>query len=1296
MLATFTLDADGKVRGETKLKLSCGPKPQSLRGVCIASETGAFLLATVSEESIVRLWNVLEEESYLLSLSDVDDKLRTDKAVAVDYNSRKRILAVGTKQGRVLQWRCGTAAFGESDWHHLAVRNFDSTNPVDKICWGSRIGESLLACVFADGKCVMLAETQLSHSLRAPFLGVQVAPSQVILHNVGALDGPSRRMQQQPDQILDCPFRLRGVSVGPPYVAIWSAKQVRIYMNNEQSGLQEHASFDRASSTIHSCCLFVTKDESSLLVCHGSKIEVCNLQGNVKKTLTFSPETEGSPSLVDIGGTTLVACTNKQLLRLWNLARATPKALGSGRRFEDKNGTLLGEVRQMRANSDGTRVALLADPVKRTAGVSVVGNHSPKTRPGQSPKHALLNTLECEPRVWVYDVEFDNFTALEIKTPGRLPVSLSWDPADPRLLAVEAVPSSTGTEPVSPSSRMNTSLDPDSGDEHKHTGEVLLVFASENTVLQQDSIPNPKDENSSLPLIPVSIVVPYVYFLRPVDSSVKLTRSATVLSKQVLRDFEGLEEVNAGTKKALLDFSYYIACGNPDEAYKAVSKNITSKAVWESLAKMCVKTRRLDVVQKCVGQLGNVRAATALRPLSDMKLTSLSARHEADATVKLATVAAHLGMSEDAEELYIKAGRHDLLNRLYQALNEWDKALDVAKTKDRIHLKTTYYNYASYLEAFDKREARKFYKLAGTEIPDCTRLLLSEGGDKDDAMLVEYVNGKTQQGNEKLQRWYAAYLESKQDLPGAIKCYTKSQDWHSLVRLHCFENDIETAKKVCEDTRDKAGCYYLAGVLEQRASAQTMPDDVYQGRSGGPFGGMGGGPDAAMIKEAIRFYSIAGCAKHAIRLADQLAGAEGDLMTLALGSGRSEDLIYAAKHYEKQGTPAAAAKAVTLYQKAGQAGRAMELCFSARLFEPLRKIVEEIVKKAESAPDQSGKGQDASDVPTADPELLARCAEFFRENEQHDKAVQLLCLSGQVGEAIDVCYQHGVHITEELAEKLTPEKTTDDKEEWRKTQLRKIAKLCKDQGSFQIACKKYTQGGEKVKAMKALLKSGDTERITFFAGTARTPEIYVLAANYLQSLDWHSRPEITKQILSFYSKAKDYRKMSNFYTAIAMVEIDEYRDYEKAASCLKDALKVLHKANLELSEEYQTTEKKLKFVEQFSALKTLKPDQVVQACETFLEVPQIENYLRIGDVFAACIEAYVAQGLYQDAATKVEEMKLAKIQLGPYVDSDVLAKIQNEVGTLVEEPVYENYAANWKPSEDEVDEEIDEEISDKE
>ena len=42
-----------------------------------------FLLATVSHESIVRVWDVLEEDSYLLSLTDVDDSLVGDKAVSI-------------------------------------------------------------------------------------------------------------------------------------------------------------------------------------------------------------------------------------------------------------------------------------------------------------------------------------------------------------------------------------------------------------------------------------------------------------------------------------------------------------------------------------------------------------------------------------------------------------------------------------------------------------------------------------------------------------------------------------------------------------------------------------------------------------------------------------------------------------------------------------------------------------------------------------------------------------------------------------------------------------------------------------------------------------------------------------------------------------------------------------------------------------------------------------------------------------------------------------------------------------
>ena len=59
--------------------------------------------------------------------------------------------------------------------------------------------------------------------------------------------------------------------------------------------------------------------------------------------------------------------------------------------------------------------------------------------------------------------------------------------------------------------------------------------------------------------------------------------------------------------------------------------------------------------------------------------------------------------------------------------------------------------------------------------------------------------------------------------------------------------------------------------------------------------------------------------------------------------------------------------------------------------------------------------------------------------------------------------------------------------------------------------------------MRALLKSGDTEKIIFFAGVSRTKSIYVMAANYLQSLDWRKDPEIMKNNLVLHK-----RKSSRF------------------------------------------------------------------------------------------------------------------------------------------------------------------------
>lgn len=75
--------------------------------------------------------------------------------------------------------------------------------------------------------------------------------------------------------------------------------------------------------------------------------------------------------------------------------------------------------------------------------------------------------------------------------------------------------------------------------------------------------------------------------------------------------------------------------------------------------------------------------------------------------------------------------------------------------------------------------------------------------------------------------------------------------------------------------------------------------------------------------------------------------------------------------------------------------------------------------------------------------------------------------------------------------------------------------------------------------MKALLKSGDTQKVIFFAGVSRQKEIYIMAANYLQSLDWKKDHTILTSIISFYTKGRALESLAGFYDACAQVSIPQ-------------------------------------------------------------------------------------------------------------------------------------------------------------
>ncbi|RXM27654.1 Intraflagellar transport protein 140-like [Acipenser ruthenus] len=683
------------------------------------------------------------------------------------------------------------------------------------------------------------------------------------------------------------------------------------------------------------------------------------------------------------------------------------------------------------------------------------------------------------------------------------------------------------------------------------------------------------------------------------------------------------------------------------------------------MARMCVKTRRLDVARVCLGNMGHARGARALR----------EAEAEPELDARVAVLATQLGMLEDAERLYKSCRRYDLLNKFYQASGQWQKAVETADSQDRVHLRTTYYSYAKHLEAMGDRDmALVHYEKSDTNRFEVPRMLL------DDLQALEiYVN---KMKDKSLYKWWAQYLESQSDMESALRYYECAQDYLSLVRVHCYLGNIQKAAEIANETGNRAASYHLARQYESQDE----------------------------IKQSVHFYTRAQAYNNAIRLCKE-NGLDDQLMNLALLSN-PEDMMEAACYYEEKGVHMD--RAVMLYHKAGHFSKALELAFATQQFGALQLIAEDLDENSDPAllarcsdffiehsqyekavellvaAKKAGHFSKALELAFAtqqfgalqliaedldensDPALLARCSDFFIEHSQYEKAVELLVAAKKYHEALQLCLDQSLTITEELAERMTVTQDSKDlPEEARRELLERIADCCMRQGNYHLATKKYTQACNKLKAMRALLKSGDTDKIVFFAGVSRQKEIYIMAANYLQSLDWRKNPEIMKNIISFYTKGRALDLLAGFYNACAQVEIDEYQNYEKALGALTEAYKCLSKAKVRSAEEQEgrlvELQHKLTLVKKFVQARRLyeeDPGEAVRLCEALLQEPDLDPAVRIGDVYGFLVEHHCQQGSFQVAYRTLEEMRkrLPSLNVNYYVSQRSLEAMQRAVG----------------------------------
>jgi len=466
----------------------------------------------------------------------------------------------------------------------------------------------------------------------------------------------------------------------------------------------------------------------------------------------------------------------------------------------------------------------------------------------------------------------------------------------------------------------------------------------------------------------------------------------------------------------------------------------------------------------------------------------------------------------------------------------------------------------------------------------------------------------------------------------------------SSIPLKLAQGDLNKAAEIVTSSGDSAAAYHFARQLELQGE----------------------------YLEAINFYAESGCYNHSIRLA-RAHGLDSELMRFALKSTKPL-MLECAGHFEARGE---LDKAIQLYHRGGDLMRALDLCFKAG---------EKMPGGAAGGPRGNSQAQAqaaalnsvvfdmlntiAHDLGAdTNPQTLTKCAEFLVQHKQFDRAVELHVLAKRYLPAVEMCLQHRVTISEEMVERMTPPESAVAElggEQVRKDILLGIAKALKLQGSYTLASKKYTQAGDRVRAVKCLVRGGDTKAVIQFASISRNAEIYKLAANYLQQMNWRESVDVMKAIISFYTKAKAFEQLAGFYDSCAQVEIDDYRDYEKAIGALRESLKHLAKAGTRQAEDTAShTERRIYMIDKFVQARkaaSKDPDTMVAICEALLQEPQLEEAVRAGDCLALLVEHFHTRGKLREAYGCVLEMEQRKIPPQPYVDAEVLEQVYRAAG----------------------------------
>lgn len=512
----------------------------------------------------------------------------TEYFTCIGYCKLNQTLCAGTNVGRLYFWsrKPYNPQNPEDSWELTHITSISGT--VKQLAWGSvhlRFPVLSLNCVTV---VYVMKEQSLCASFSEKVWAVQTGASQLVLET------------DEGSCSLNTELQVTDLCVNGHLVVVTNGRSVGAYeIVWEKVGISP-----RFLSVFNCENDNILLHNKNVVVLFAKGVTIRSATGIIVANIPFLTN-EGEPIGIDVNGNYLTIFTLDGFLKLYNLSEHEPKLVTPVRNLYDLCNDF-GEIIQARSNSAGNKIALTL------AGIDLIPDGKLYV---WNVEEEILKTFDFHKYGdYVTDTELeaakkdaeDTTAWYEEICASRVPLAVHWDFEDPRLLVTCAKKLK-----VAPTNGLS---------DLKNEDQILITMfiSSDHGILVQDIKPTPTDTR----LLAVS--TPHIAMLHK-----------QTIRKQTMTDFVGLESCNKTTRAAILDFSYNLSFGNMDDAFKAI-KTVQNVGVWSSLAKMCVKMKRLDVAGVCLGHMGDAKAARAVRLAVGDKTLPVEA--------KLAVLAIQLGM----------------------------------------------------------------------------------------------------------------------------------------------------------------------------------------------------------------------------------------------------------------------------------------------------------------------------------------------------------------------------------------------------------------------------------------------------------------------------------------------------------------------------------------------------------------------------------------------------------------------------------------------------------------------------